>query len=142
MMRIKAWVAAGCLLITGCDQVQNAADNTLTAAFHDAGMKQPGIILSPGLNIDDHGKKAVLYGDKICPESLMSSAVESGCIVIEPDDKTVAVRLSNAGEPLKKEVWTVEREGQHPKEVIRLKRPDGSYVMPWGNKAVIAKSPG
>lgn len=141
-MRIKSWIAAGCFLLAGCDQVQNAADNTLTAAAHDAGMKQPGIILSPGLNIDDHGKNAVLYGDKMCPESLMSSAVESGCIVIEPDDKTVAVTLSNAGEPLKKEVWTVEREGKYPKEVIRLKRPDGSYVMPWGDKAVIAKSPG
>lgn len=141
-MRIKSWIAAGCFLLAGCDQVQNAADNTLTAAAHDAGLKQPGIILSPGLNIDDHGKKAVLYGDKMCPESLMSSAVESGCIIIEPDDKTVAVRLSNAGESLKKEIWSVEREGQHPKEVIRLKRPDGSYVMPWGNKAVIVKSPG
>lgn len=145
-MRIKSWIAAGCFLLAGCDQVQNAADNTLTAAAHDAGMKQPGIILSPGLNIDDHGKKAVLYGDKMCPESLMNSAVESGCIVVEPDDKAVTVRLSNAGEPLKKEVWTVERwsveHGGHIKEVIRLKRPDGSYVMPWGNKAVIAKSPG
>ncbi|WP_394860596.1 hypothetical protein [Klebsiella pneumoniae] len=141
-MRIKSWIAAGCFLMAGCDQVQNAADDTLTAAVHDSELKQPGIILSPGLNIDDHGKKAALYGTKTCPASLMSSAVESGCIVIEQEDKTVAVTLSNAREPLKKEIWSVEREGQYPKEVIRLKRPDGSYVMPWGNKAIIAKSPG
>ncbi|HAV1481143.1 TPA: hypothetical protein JG877_004367 [Enterobacter hormaechei subsp. steigerwaltii] len=141
-MRIKIWIAAGCFLLAGCDQVQNTADSVLTAAFHDTGMKKPGIALSPGLNIDDHGKKSVLYGTKKCPESLMSKAVESGCIIIEPDDKTVAVTLSTAGESLKKEVWSIEREGQYPKEVIRLKRPDGSYVMPWDNKAVIAKSPG
>lgn len=137
-MRVKTWIAAGCFLMAGCDQAQNAADSVLTAAFHDAGMKKPGIALSPGLNIDDHGKKSILYGTKKCPESLTSNAVESGCIIIEPDDKTVAVTLSTDGEPLKREVWAVEREGQ----VIRLKRPDGSYVMPWGNKAVIVKSPG
>ncbi|MGK6640560.1 hypothetical protein ACKVB0_026690 [Klebsiella pneumoniae] len=137
-MRVKTWIAAGCFLMAGCDQAQNAADSVLTAAFHDAGMKKPGIALSPGLNIDDHGKKSILYGTKKCPESLTSNAVESGCIIIEPDDKTVAVTLSTDREPLKREVWAVEREG----EVIRLKRPDGSYVMPWGNKAVIVKSPG
>ncbi|HCQ8318520.1 TPA: hypothetical protein OMD88_004825 [Klebsiella pneumoniae] len=134
-MRIKSWIAAGCFLLAGCDQVQNAADNTLTAAFNDAGMKQPDIVISPGFSIDDQGKKSALYGTKICPESLMKSAVESGCIIIEPEDKTIAVTLSNVGEPLKKEIWSVERwsvgQGDHIKAVIRLKRPDGSYATPW-----------
>lgn len=141
-MRIKACVAAGCFLMAGCDQIQNTIDNVSAAVFRNADMKKPVFVLSPGLSIDNHGKKAVLYGDERCPESLMSSVNGSGCILIKPEDKTVVVNINTVGEPRKKEVWLIERVGQQPKEVIRLKRPDGSYVTPWGNDPVIVNSSG
>lgn len=146
-MKIKVCLAAGCFLMAGCDQVQNTVDNVSAAVFRNADMKKPVVVLPPGLAIDDHGKKSVLYGDERCPESqissvIVSSVIGSGCILIKPEDKTVVVNINTVGEPRKKEVWLIEHVGQYPKEVVRLKRPDGSYVTPWGKEPVIVNTSG
>lgn len=141
-MRTKVLIAAGCLLIAGSNQIQNTVNNASAAVFHNTNIYQPGFALPPEVNIDDRGKKALVFGDKRCPESLINYAVKSGCILMEPGVKTVEVTLSTAGEPLKKEVWTVQRAGQPLKEFIRLKRPDGTYVTPWGYVPVIAENLG
>lgn len=135
-------IAAGCLLITVSIEIQNTVNNASAAVFHNTNIYQPGFALPPGVNIDDHGKKALVFEDKRCPESLINYAVKSGCILIEPGVKTVEVTLSTAGVPLKNEVWTVQRAGHPLKEFIRLKRPDGTYVTPWGYVPVIAENLG
>ncbi|MCK0553197.1 hypothetical protein KFO32_09000 [Pantoea ananatis] len=141
-MRTKVLIAAGCLLITLSIQIKNTLNNASGVVFHNTNIYQPGFTLSPGLSIDDNGKKALVFGDKVCSDSLINNAIKSGCIFIEPGVKTVAVTVSTAGEPLKKELWAVERAGQPLKESIRLKRPDGTYVTPWGYVPVIAENPG
>ncbi|MEZ7211958.1 hypothetical protein HN028_16940 [Pantoea ananatis] len=141
-MRTKVLIASGCLLIAGSNQIQNTVNKALAAVFQNTNIYQPGFALPPGICIDDRGKKALVFGDKRCPESLINYAVKSGCILIEPGVKTVEVTLSTAGEPLKKEVWTVQRAGHPLKEFIRLKRPDGTYVTPWGYVPVIAENLG
>lgn len=141
-MRKKVLIAAGCLLIAGREQIQNTVNNALAAVFHNTNIYQPGFALPPGLSIDDRGKKALVFGDKRCPESLINYAVKSGCILIEPGVKTVAITLNTARETLKNEVWTVQRAGHPLKEFIRLKRPDGTYVTPWGYVPVIAENLG
>ncbi|WP_162302950.1 hypothetical protein [Buttiauxella sp. 3AFRM03] len=93
-------------------------------------IQQPVIVISPGWQMNDHGKPGTLHGDSECPEDMH---FQPGCTIIHPKDKTVSVSISTP-EATKKEIWTVEQKGKYPGEIIYLKRPDNTYVTSWEKK--------
>jgi hypothetical protein len=114
-------------ILTGCDQVKT----TMTDTMNTSNYKPPTIVISPRLEINDHGQLGLVSGFNDCPGSVPNA---SGCIIIEPNDKTIPVIIVSRDAAIKSEHWTVERSEKHPNESALLKRPDNSYVTLWGNK--------
>lgn len=103
-------------LLTGCDQL-NAGDN-------------PAVVVEPGWQINDHGLRAVVSGTDKCLNNAGFETSETGCIVIRLKTTTVAVDIAGAA-GTRSETWNVERTGEVDRGIVRLKRPDGSYVTSW-----------
>lgn len=145
MKGITALVLAVTFL-AGCDEATEATGNIIAQYHRDGLIEQPSIAISPGLQIDDHGALAEVYGDRKCPSTFSTETTEDGCVIIGPEDDQVIVTVISGLAPentgrneawpvrtiksAEKEIWTVERQGEFPRQVIRLKRPDNSYVTP------------
>lgn len=133
-MNKRCLLMAMSLLLYGCDQFSETGVNTLKQDIARDAMKIPSIVIYPGWTMDDHGKPATVYGTNLCPEGIFSNMSENGCLVIEPADKTVTVSVLAANSGINKaqhETWLVERSGAAPDDVIRLKRPDKTYISEW-----------
>lgn len=116
------------LIVTGCDEATDMTKDAMMQVYSDGNIQQPVIVIHPGWQMNDHGKPGALHGDSECPENMQP---QSGCIIIHPTDNTVSVTVSTP-EATKSEIWTVEHKGTFPDDIIRLKRPDNSYVAAWG----------
>ncbi|MEN4610348.1 hypothetical protein ABEH06_24100 [Pantoea agglomerans] len=103
-------------LLTGCDQL-NAGDT-------------PAVVIEPGWQINDNGLRAVVSGPDKCLNNAGMETSETGCIVIRMNTATVAVDIAGAA-GARPETWNVERTGDADSGIVRLKRPDGSYVTSW-----------
>ena len=131
-MKTILFVVTACLVLAGCDQAKDAIDDVLVNLNRNGAFGQPSIVISPGWQIDDHGKLAKIYGSEKCPKSFLSSVRRSNCVIIGPDDEVVPVLIGYGEVPhkaAKSELWTVERRGEFPHNSVQLKRPDNSYVM-------------
>ncbi|EIZ1085995.1 hypothetical protein MPI44_004543 [Klebsiella oxytoca] len=120
-------------LLTGCDQAHSVADSYVKLVNLNDAFSPPSLAISPGWKINDHGTFAEVYGLNRCPTSF-GIVSQSGCVIIGQEEKNVTVFLikHKAGVKEKtKELWTIERKGQYPKLVFKIKRPDGSFVIPW-----------
>ncbi|MEN4545917.1 hypothetical protein [Pantoea agglomerans] len=104
------------MLLTGCDQ--------LNAGY------TPAVVIEPGWQINDHGLRAVVSGPDKCLNNAGMETSETGCIVIRLKTATVAVDIAGAA-GTRSETWNVERTGDAEHGIVRLKRPDGSYVTSW-----------
>ncbi|HIA2898163.1 TPA: hypothetical protein ACWP2V_004578, partial [Escherichia coli] len=91
--------------------------------------KEPTIVMSPGWRMDDHGREALIFGSSHCPDVNGNNTSEGGCVLIEEHSATVAVTVVDAtNQSRRQETWTIERK----KDRVIVKRPDNSFVMPWG----------
>lgn len=118
------------LLLTGCDQAHNVADSYVKLVNLSGVFPPPSIAISPGWKINDHGTLAEVYGLNLCPTSFGDVSL-SGCVIIGHEEKSVTVfiiKLKSGVTDKSKELWTVERKGNL---IFELKRPDGSFVIPW-----------
>lgn len=114
-MLLALFALSGALL-TGCDQLNAGAT--------------PVVVIEPGWQINDHGLRAVVSGPDKCLNKLGIETSETGCIVIRLKTATVAVNIAGAA-GTRSEMWNVERTGDAERGIMRLKRPDGSYVTSW-----------
>ncbi|MBL5885706.1 hypothetical protein I7V28_19585 [Lelliottia amnigena] len=133
-MKIKLRLVAMLLLLTGCDQKNEVVGNPLKLVFSTGSLQLPSVVIIPGWPMDDHGRRALVYGNTVCPTGTLSDANEAGCVVIQPEDSSVSVSViaSRSGSQVtQQEIWSVERLGTFPDDVIRLKRPDSTYVSMW-----------
>ncbi|WP_387489314.1 hypothetical protein [Photorhabdus sp. RM96S] len=108
MKKILLAVMAG-LMLDGCDQTKDVMDDTIVQIYRNCVFEQPSIAISPGWQIDDHGQLSEVYGYSECPKSFLSSVSTSGCVIIDPKDKTVPVFISYGEAPhktVKNELWT------------------------------------
>lgn len=123
------------LLLTGCEQAENLANSYVKLVLVNLNydFSPPSIAISPGWKINDHGTLAEVYGLNRCPTSFGDDSI-SGCVIIGPEEKIATVFIIQLKPGVKdktREVWTVERKGEFPNFILNLKRPDGSYVIPW-----------
>ncbi len=121
-----ALIALSGLLLAGCDQAESSM-KTLSDTGSD-----PTPVISPGYQIDDHGKPAYVSGHSACPDASGKPNSEQGCIIVDKQASTVQVDVtSSSSQAVRRETWTIERSRTPPDNSIRLKRPDNSYVTPW-----------
>ncbi|HHD8103975.1 TPA: hypothetical protein ACOXWE_004584 [Salmonella enterica] len=113
---LLALVALSGGLLASCDQLNAGAT--------------PTVVIEPGWQINDHGLRAVVSGPDKCLNKLGIETSETGCIVIRLKTATVAVNIAGAA-GTRSEKWNVERTGDAEHGIMRLKRPDGSYVTSW-----------
>ena len=135
-MKFSNVVIAATLVLTGCDQASETISKSIYQVSASGISPSAYIVISPGFRINDHGDLGMVYGYSRCPEHLNSTTKESGCTIIHSQDTTVPVIVGYGNAPharTTKELWSIERQGEFPKETVRLKRPDNSYVMPFEN---------
>ncbi|MGK3116021.1 hypothetical protein [Candidatus Pantoea formicae] len=116
------------VLLAGCDQAESGMK-----ALSESG-SAPTPVISPGYQIDDHGKPAFVYGQSACPDASGNPTGEQGCIIVDKQASTLQVDVEASSQAVRRETWTIERSGTPPDNSIRLKRPDNSYVVPWHGK--------
>ncbi|EGU3395836.1 hypothetical protein H3J60_004564 [Salmonella enterica] len=119
-----AALIASVLLLAGCDQAESSM-KTLSESG-----STPTPVISPGYQIDDHGKAAFVYGQSACPDASGNPTGEQGCIIVDKQASSVQVDVAASSQAVRRETWTIERSDSS----IRLKRPDNSYVVPWHGK--------
>lgn len=135
-MRYSILVMATTLTLAGCDQANKAISNSIYQVSPGEVSGSSYIVISPGFRINDHGGLVMVFGYSHCPDRLFNSKTETGCIIIHYHDLTVPVLVRHGNSPHSKttqEEWSIERQGKFPAEVIRLQRPDNSFVMPFEN---------
>ncbi|PXW50349.1 hypothetical protein DFO55_12420 [Grimontella sp. AG753] len=136
-MKKIALVIAASLVISGCDESLELIENSVYKVLSTGVNQSPYIVLQPGFRIKDHGKAATVFGYDNCPKTDFSYTRESGCVIINSLDKTVSVLVSNESTSISKprqELWTVDRQGDQRGEIVRLKRPDNSFVIPFDER--------
>ncbi|EBY5753487.1 hypothetical protein EKL85_21520 [Salmonella enterica subsp. enterica serovar Give] len=127
-----AFLAVSSLLLTGCDQAKDLFNNEMNKMQDERHFAKPVIVFAPGWQMNDHGKKAAVYGQSNCPDVNGHPTTEEGCIIIDRQTTTVAVSVTDlSSRPVRTEIWTIERKGDSPENSVHLKRPDNSYVLPW-----------
>lgn len=133
-MRKAYLLAVLSLLLTGCEQENEGVENAIRQVYTKGATQLPSIVISPGWSMDDHGRPAMVYGNHLCPKDIFSIVSEDGCVVIDPADNMVTVRVltkSTGIQSFQREDWSIERSGKFPNEIFRLKRPDNTYVSEW-----------
>ncbi|WP_158700372.1 hypothetical protein [Cronobacter dublinensis] len=119
------------LIILGECSMAISAVNTAQANLLSIDLMAPSIVIPPGWQMNDHGKKAVVFGNSSCPDSNGNITTEEGCVIIDNHTATVTVFVVDAtAQSQRSETWTIERSGER----TTVKRPDKSFVMPWGKE--------
>ncbi|PXV70887.1 hypothetical protein [Pantoea sp. PNA 03-3] len=125
LKRFFVLFALGCVpvVLTACD---------LADYFPDA--PQPVSVISPGYQVRIDGQAVPVSGFDKCPPSggdtEHAAQTDAGhCIVLSEGRKTVRVSLHRPGGSVT-ETWQIIRaRDAHKREITRLQRPDGQFVM-------------
>lgn len=118
------------IILGGCSMAISAVNSELSKPVSNDLMTL-SIVISPGWKMNDHGKKALVFGNSSCPDSNGNITTEEGCVIIDNHTATVAVFVVDAtAQSRRSETWTIERNGER----TIMKRPDSSYVMSWGKE--------
>ncbi|ELY4008020.1 hypothetical protein SMZ65_004385 [Cronobacter dublinensis] len=115
------------IILCGCSMAVSAV-NTVQTKLMSIDLMAPSIVIPPGWQMNDHGKKAVVFGSSSCPGSNGNITTEEGCVIIDNHTATVTVFVVDAtAQSQRSETWTIERSAER----TTMKRPDKSFVMPW-----------
>jgi len=121
-----ALFAISSLLLGGCDVAESSMKR-----LNESGSNSTPVI-SPGYQINDHGKLAFVFGHSACADASGNQTGEQGCIIVDKQSSTVQVEVVPASsKAVRRETWIIERSGTFSNNSLRLKRPDNSYVTAW-----------
>lgn len=123
--RLRALIAAflAPAVLTACDPADYFPD-----------VSQPVSVISPGYPVRIDGQTVPVSGFDDCPDTDGSTGhaakTDSGdCIVLSEGRTTVRVKLNRPNGSVT-ETWRIVRaRDAHKREITRLQRPDGQFVM-------------